>query len=107
MGSEMCIRDRYGLVDSIEKSRLPDFVGVLRLDQAWGSAQLSAATHELNVGNLSTAANAGGGGVGPIVVPAHTRNTQGWAVQGGLKINTPFVAPGDALYLQGLSLIHI
>jgi Porin subfamily len=92
---------RYGLVDSIEKSRLPDFVGVIRLDQAWGSAQLSAATHELNVGNLSSAANAGGGGVGPIVVPAHTRNTQGWAVQGGLKINTPFVAPGDALYLQG------
>ena len=92
---------RFGLVDSIEKSRLPDFVGVVRLDQAWGSAQLSAATHELNVGNLSSAANAGGLGAGPILVPAHTKNTQGWAIQGGVKINTPFIAPGDALYLQG------
>ncbi|GJE48023.1 hypothetical protein GOFOIKOB_1048 [Methylobacterium tardum] len=92
---------RFGLVDSIEKSRLPDFVGVVRLDQAWGSAQLSAATHELNAGNLSSAANAGGLGTGPILVPAHTKNTQGWAIQGGVKINTPFIAPGDALYLQG------
>ncbi|WP_419830031.1 porin [Methylobacterium sp.] len=92
---------RYGLVDSIEKTRLPDFVGAVRLDQAWGSAQLSAATHELNAGNLSTAANAGGGGAGPTLVPAHTRNTQGWAVQGGIKVNTPFIAPGDAFYLQG------
>ena len=89
---------RYGLVDSIERERMPDFVGVVRLDQAWGSAQLSAATHELNVGNLSTAASTG---AGPIVVPAHTNNVQGWAVQGGLKINMPYVAPGDALYLQG------
>ncbi|SEG42360.1 Porin subfamily protein [Methylobacterium sp. 190mf] len=65
---------RYGLADSIEKSRMPDFVGVVRLDQAWGSAQISAATHELNVGNLSTAASTG---TGPTVVPAHTRNVQG------------------------------
>ncbi|WP_267360810.1 MULTISPECIES: porin [unclassified Methylobacterium] len=89
---------RFGNIDSIERSRLPDFVGVVRLDQAWGSAQLSAATHELNVGNLSTAASTG---TGPILVPAHTRNVQGFAVQGGLKINAPFIAPGDALYLQG------
>ncbi|MCB4806398.1 hypothetical protein QO001_006399 [Methylobacterium brachiatum] len=90
--------NRYSFIDSIERSRLPDFVGVVRLDQAWGSAQLSAATHELNVGTLTTAASVG---TGPIVAPAHTRNTQGWAVQGGLKVNLPFIAPGDALYLQG------
>ena len=90
--------NRYSYIDSIERSRLPDFVGVVRLDQAWGSAQLSAATHELNVGNLSTAATTG---TGSIVSPAHSSNVYGWAVQGGLKINTPFVAPGDALYLQG------
>jgi hypothetical protein len=84
----------YGLVDSIEKSRMPDFVGFVRLDQAWGSAQLSAATHALSVGNLSTAASTC---TDPTVVLAHTSNVQGWADQGGLKINTPFVAPGDAL----------
>ncbi|MCJ2059378.1 porin, partial [Methylobacterium sp. J-048] len=89
---------RYANIDSIERSRLPDFVGALRLDQAWGSAQLSAATHELNVGNVSTAASTG---TGPVIAPAHTSNVQGWAVQGGVKVNTPFIAPGDAFYLQG------
>ncbi|MCJ2058783.1 porin [Methylobacterium sp. J-048] len=92
------IATRYGNVDSIERERLPDFVGALRLDQAWGSAQLSAATHELNVGNLSTAASTG---TGNIIAPAHTSNVQGWAVQGGIKINTPFIAPGDSFYIQG------
>ena len=91
--------NRYSYIDSIERSRLPDFVGVVRLDQAWGSAQLSAAAHELNVGNLSTAAAQGAGGV--VTGLAHTRSIEGWAVQGGMKVNMPFVAPGDALYLQG------
>ena len=49
------VPSRYGNVDSVQRSRLPDFVAALRVDQAWGSAQLSAATHEINVGNLSTA----------------------------------------------------
>ena len=89
---------RYSYVDSIERERLPDFVGVVRLDQSWGSAQLSAAAHELNIGDLTTAASTG---TGSIVAPAHTNNVIGWAVQGGLKINAPFIAPGDSLYLQG------
>jgi hypothetical protein len=89
---------RYSFIDAIERSRMPDFVGVVRLDQAWGSAQLSAAVHELNVGNV---ANGAGTGTGSNVSIPHTNNVYGWAVQGGLKINTPFIAPGDALYLQG------
>ena len=31
----------------------------------------------------------------------HPSSEYGWAVQGGVKINTPFIAPGDTLYLQG------
>ncbi|GLS74608.1 polymerase [Methylobacterium tardum] len=89
---------RYSFIDVIERSRMPDFVGVARLDQAWGSAQLSAAVHELNVGNV---ANGAGTGTGSNVSIPHTNNSYGWAVQGGLKINAPFIAPGDALYLQG------
>ncbi|MCJ2054591.1 porin [Methylobacterium sp. J-070] len=83
-------------IDTVQRSRLPDFVGALRLDQAWGSAQLSAASHELNVGNVATTPVAGAN-----VAVAHTRSVQGWAAQAGLKVNTPFIAPGDALYLQG------
>ena len=90
---------RYGNVDPIQRSRLPDFVAALRVDQAWGSAQLSAATHEINVGNLSTATAAGTGGV--LTGIPHTRSVQGWGVQGGVKINLPAIASGDTLYLQG------
>ncbi|MCJ2060273.1 porin [Methylobacterium sp. J-048] len=90
---------RYGTVDSIQRSRLPDFVGALRLDQDWGSAQISAATHEINVGNLSTAVAESAGGV--VTGISHTNSVQGWAVQGGVKVNAPFIALGDALYLQG------
>ncbi|CAM2833453.1 hypothetical protein JHFBIEKO_5598 [Methylobacterium mesophilicum] len=95
---------RYSFVDAIQRSRMPDFVGALRLDQAWGSAQVSAAVHELNVGNLANGTNgtqAGGVGSGPFASIPHTNNSYGYAVQGGVKINTPFIAPGDAFYLQG------
>ena len=88
----------FGNIDSIQRERLPDFVGALRLDQAWGSAQISAATHELNVGNIVLGAPTGSG---TGINLGHTNSVQAWAVQGGLKINMPFVAPGDALYLQG------
>jgi hypothetical protein len=92
------IPTRYSQVDVIQRERMPDFVGVLRVDQAWGTAQLSAAAHELNVGDV---ANGAGTGTGSNVSIPHTNSVYGWAVQGGLKINTPFIAPGDSLYLQG------
>ncbi len=69
---------RYSFVDVIQRSRMPDFVGALRLDQAWGSAQLSAAVHELNVGNV---ANGAGTGTGSNISIPHTSNSYGWAVQ--------------------------
>ena len=95
-----------GFVDLIERNRMPDFVGVLRYDQPWGSAQISAAVHELNVGNAALGtfvgtnlgaalSNTNQRGIG------RTPTEYGWAVQGGVKINLPFLAAGDTLYLQG------
>ncbi|WP_457105799.1 porin [Methylobacterium sp. P5_C11] len=101
VGYANALPSSYSAIDTIQRERLPDFVGVLRVDQAWGSAQISAAAHELNVGNLTTAAALPAGAPGVITGVPHTRSVEGWAVQGGLKINTPFIAPGDALYLQG------
>src|SRR3954451_391423 len=40
------------LLDVVQRNGVPDFVGSLRLDQPWGSAQLSGAVHELQVGNF-------------------------------------------------------
>ncbi len=88
--------------DLRQTSRMPDFVGVLRYDTSWGSAQLSAAVHELNAGNASTVLTFGGAAVaaGSVVTP-RVNTEYGWAVQGGVKINLPFIAKGDLLYLQG------
>jgi hypothetical protein len=88
--------------DVRQTSRMPDFVGVLRYDAAWGSAQLSAAVHEVNAGNASNVLTFGGATIaaGSVVSPRPSTE-YGWAVQGGVKVNLPFVAPGDLLYLQG------
>ena len=86
--------------DLRQTSRMPDFVGALRYDAAWGSAQLSAAVHELNAGNAAAVLNFAGGGITGASAP-RVNSEYGWAVQGGLKINMPFIAAGDALYLQG------
>ncbi|GJD65071.1 porin [Methylobacterium frigidaeris] len=90
-----------------QRSRMPDFVGVLRYDAGWGSAQLSAAVHELTVGNAATVLSFGGVPIvngttaTSVAVAPRVQNEYGWAVQGGVKFNLPFIAPGDALYLQG------
>ena len=95
-----------GFVDVVQRNRLPDFVGVLRYDQPWGSAQISAAVHEINTGGFSTTAFLGTN-LGTAVSQTNNRgigrtaSEYGWAVQGGLKLNLPFIAPGDTLYLQG------
>jgi hypothetical protein len=67
--------------------RMPDVVGNLRVDQPWGSAQLSGAVHQL----FSVNRDALGG---------FTDTEYGFAVQGGVKVNLPMLAAGDVLWLQ-------
>ena len=69
---------------------VPDVVGVLRYDQPWGSAQLSAAYHEITYTNTSTATGS-----------AARSADDGYAVQLGVKVNLPMLAAGDTLWLQG------
>ena len=82
---------------------LPDFVGAIRYDAPWGAAQVSAAVHELRTGNYATGAFAVNGGAVVVGQPvARVPSAEyGYAVQGGLKINMPSIAPGDVLWLQG------
>ncbi|MEH3145599.1 MAG: porin [Methylobacterium frigidaeris] len=117
LGTDALGRPIVADVDVIQRSRMPDFVGALRYDSAWGSAQVSAAVHEINVGLASPNVRAGyltptpGTGVlafGNSFAAAsigatapRPSNEYGWAVQGGVKINLPFIAAGDTLYLQG------
>lgn len=85
----------------------PDVVASLRVDQGWGSAQLSGAIGDRSTysspyvrqdptlvpDTLGTVVN-GVNGTG------RKKNDMGWAIQGGVKINLPMLAAGDALFLQ-------
>ncbi|WP_147076093.1 porin [Methylobacterium haplocladii] len=100
-------------LDAVQRQRTPDFVGALRYDQPWGSAQLSGAFHETNVGGFiagSTVSSAGtplpSANTAAALLAARgiesgSQSAYGWAVQGGVKINLPMIAPGDGFYLQG------
>lgn len=74
--------------------RLPDVVANVRIDQAWGSAQLSGAVHQMYLGNGNAIGSAPGTGTD------FRNTTYGWAIQGGVKINLPMIAAGDTFWLQ-------
>jgi hypothetical protein len=85
----------YGGLDT------PDVVGNLRVDQAWGSAQVMAAYHNVNATYYDAVPGIAAG-------VAHPDEQAGWAVGGGLKLNAPMIGPGDYLqaqvnYAQGAS----
>lgn len=88
-------------LDPGQRNNMPDFVGALRLDQAWGSAQLSAAVHEIRTGTFTGGAFAVNGGAAVAGAARLPESAYGFAVQGGLKLNLPQLAPGDQLWLQG------
>lgn len=73
----------------------PDIVGNLRVDQAWGSAQIMAAYHEVNPLYYDGASAAGAGGVS-----GHPSNEAGWALGAGIKLNAPMIGKGDYLQAQ-------
>ena len=79
---------------AVGPSRLPVVAGNLRVDQAWGWAQLSGAVGQ-NTANFATpAALAVVNGNGPLV------KSTGWYVGAATRINLPMIAAGDHLHLQ-------
>jgi hypothetical protein len=79
----------------------PDIVGNFRVDQAWGSAQIMGALHEVNSNYYNTAntpfvptQNAAGtiaGSFTGLENSGHPSTAWGFAVGGGAKILTPFI----------------
>ncbi|MGY6249400.1 porin [Bosea thiooxidans] len=65
----------------------PDLIASLRVDQGWGSAQLSGAIGQRKYAVANT-------------IGAIDGDEIAWAIQGGVKINLPMLAAGDALWLQ-------
>ncbi|MBV9431447.1 MAG: porin, partial [Hyphomicrobiales bacterium] len=93
-----------GLVPAFDPGQrqvAPNVVGVLRVDQAWGSAQLSGVWDHISTqGSVTTipgaapGASSVNGGFGALT-------QEGWAVQGGVKINLPMISAGDDIWLEG------
>jgi hypothetical protein len=65
-------------------NQAPDIVGNLRIDQAWGSAQIAAAAHQ-NRASYYAGANQ----------MDHPSDKWGFAVGGGVTFNLPMLAKGD------------
>lgn len=81
-------------------TRMPDVVANLRLDQPWGSAQISGALHRVGQGLWNNAAVALNGVTVPLNAPMVVSNSLGFAVQGGVMFKLDMLAPGDVLWLQ-------
>jgi hypothetical protein len=71
---------------------MPDIVANLRIDQAWGSAQLMGALHQVNASYYSPAAGGEQSG--------HADDKIGFAIGAGLKLNAPMIGAGDYLQLE-------
>jgi len=65
----------------------PDVVANLRVDQAWGAAQVSGVAHQVRVVATGLAAS---------------QNTWGWGIDGGVKFNLPTLGAGDLIQFQAV-----
>ena len=64
-------------------NRVPDAVLALKIDQAWGSANLAAQSHAINYSSNQFSTE------------------YGYGVSAGVKVNLPMIAAGDSFMLQG------
>ncbi len=69
----------------------PDLVANLRVDQAWGSAQIMGALHQVNASYYGNGATA---------LQWPSSDKLGFAVGAGIKLNAPMIGQGDYLQAQ-------
>jgi hypothetical protein len=91
--------------------QVPDVVANLRVDQAWGSAAIAGAWHQVNAAYYNSTnvvpTNTDSNFLGQ-ELSGHPDNKNGWAVMAGLRLNTPWLlnwlgsGQGDYLQVQGI-----
>src|SRR6266568_5516622 len=69
----------------------PDIIGVLKVDQAWGLFQVSAAAHDNHAAYF-----------GATEITGHPSDRWGWAAQLALSLKTPMTGAGDVINVQGV-----
>jgi hypothetical protein len=87
---------------------VPDVVGALRIDQAWGYAQIAAALHDASAGYYTSAVGDPCGAGANCVTLGHPGDAYGFALTGGFTLNDVLGMKGDqfgmqAAYAQGAS----
>jgi hypothetical protein len=80
----------YG-INAFGGTRAPDIVGMVRVDQAWGLFQFSAAAHDNHVAYY-----------GGSELTGHPGDKWGWAAQAALSIKNIPTGPGDTLNVQAV-----
>ena len=89
------------MVNDSMRAMQPDLAGNLRVDQAWGSAQIMAALHNDSAGYYTNVPGALSGTVVPgAQVFGHPGELWGWAVGGGAKF-VNFLLPRDMIGVPG------
>ena len=80
--------------------QIPDIVSTLRVDQAWGSAQVMGALHQVR-GNFYGNDTQSTISLGPNqFTGTRPSDAWGWAVGAGIVVNLPW-NPGDKFWLEG------
>ena len=86
----------------------PDIVGNLRVDQAWGSAQIGGAAHLVNAANTIALTRPVTRARFPGRISGNPGDKWGWAAMAGLRLNTPWLlnwfgsGAGDFFAVQGI-----
>jgi hypothetical protein len=104
LASEIAFPGAFSSWDTGQRQSTPDVVGNVRVDQGWGSAQLSGLWHRVGLQGSSinsTVIGAANSGAGNVAGGFGGKESNGWAVQGGVKVNVPYFAPGDDFWVQG------
>ena len=74
---------------------VPDIVASIRVDQAWGGAQIAGIAHDNRATYWSNTFN------GIISGSDHPSDKWGWAGMAGLELNIPYFGKGDSFAVQG------
>jgi hypothetical protein len=87
----------YGLND-FGGTRVPDIIGRIRVDQAWGLFQVSAVAHNNHAAYYSNPVAA----ISGTELAGHPEDKWGWAVQGAVQFKTDLLGAGDTLNFQAV-----
>jgi len=89
VGGASAFSTTTGAATQAVAERWPDVVGNLRLDAAWGTAQVMGAIHD-----------ASGQYYGTTTATGNPSDAIGWVLGAGVKLNVPMAGPGDYFSAQ-------